>query len=147
MKKDPDAFPLLVADVFHAAGEMRRAGEAIAAEAGQTQARWQVMSVISEDDWTVPDIARRLGVARQGVQRIADELAADGLAAFAANPRHQRSPHLRLTTKGQATLAAITDVARRANHDVARLLGATEIAATRRALRRIIAALQEQRKD
>ena len=138
---DHDHYALLVADIFHAAGELRRSGEAIASEAGQTQARWQVMSVISEGEWTVPDVARRLGVARQGVQRIADELASEGLACFETNPKHRRSPHLCLTEEGRRTLATITALARRHNQKIIKLLTAGELAAARDVLRRIVAAL------
>lgn len=137
-----DPYALLVADVYHAAGEMRRAGEAIAAQAGQTQARWQIMSAVSEGDWTVADAARRLGVSRQAVQRIADELVADGLAVYSPNPRHQRSPILRLTPAGRRALATITAAARNANRKMARLLTAEQLDGTRAVLRRVIAALQ-----
>ena len=50
--------PLLVADVYELAGALRSAGERIAATQGQTQARWQVMSVITDDELPVPRIAR-----------------------------------------------------------------------------------------
>ncbi|WP_119299874.1 MarR family winged helix-turn-helix transcriptional regulator [Dongia deserti] len=144
-KPSSDPYALLVARVFQAAGEMRRAGEAIAAQVGQTQARWQLMSVVSEGHWTVPDAARELGVTRQGVQRIADELVADGLAQYVSNPRHQRSPFLQLTPRGHETLAKITAVARRSNQKMARLLTAEQLDATRDVLHRIIASLQEMR--
>ena len=139
---DEDAYALLVADVFQAAGEMRRHGEAIAQQAEQTQARWQVMSVISDGDWTVSDVARRLGVTRQGVQRIADELVADGLGAYADNPRHRRSAFLRLTAKGEGALAKITAVARRHNQKITKLFSSEELARTRELLRRIIRVLE-----
>jgi len=143
MAKQPDdPYALLVADVYHVAGEMRRNGERIAATAGQTQARWQLMSVVSEGDWTVADAARRLGVSRQGVQRVADELVAEGLASYTLNPRHQRSPHLRLTERGQSALVTITAAARRANQRMVRLLSDEELAKTRAVLRRIITALE-----
>ena len=142
MRSQPDAYALLVADVFHTAGEMRRAGEAIAGRVGQTQARWQVMSVISEGTWTVPDTARRLGITRQGVQRIADELVKDGLAAYAENPRHRRSAFLRLTTKGSAALTKITAIAQRHNQKVMALFSTDELMRTRDVLRRIVAALE-----
>ncbi len=106
-----DGFALLVADFFDAAGVLRRYGERIASSAGQTQARWQVLSVVSVGDWTVPMAADRLGTSRQAVQRIANELVDDGLAAFVENPRHRRSPFLRLTEKGKRSLATITDLA------------------------------------
>ena len=108
-----DAFALLVADVFDAAGVLRRFGERIAAAAGQTQARWQLMSVVSVGDWTVPMAADRLGTSRQAVQRIANELVDDGLAVFVDNPRHQRSAFVRLTADGTRVLRAMTDQAQR----------------------------------
>src|SRR5271155_3223584 len=92
-----DAFALLVADVYDTAGVLRRQGEQTAGTEGQTQARWQVLSVISDGDWTVPMAADRLGTSRQAVQRIGNELVDEGLAAFDENPRNQRSPFLRLT--------------------------------------------------
>ena len=139
----PDPYALLVADVFQAAGEMRRTGDSIAGQAGQTQARWQLMSVVSEGDWTVATAARRLGVSRQGVQRIADELVAEGLASYAPNPNHQRSPFLRLAVPGRAALAKIAEAARRSNQRMARLFTAAQLDQTRKVLRRIITALQD----
>ncbi len=87
-----DEMALLVADVYELAGLLRRSGEAIAAREGQTQARWQFLSVISGDALTVPQAARRLGVTRQAVQRVANELVDDGLAELVANPDHRTSP-------------------------------------------------------
>jgi DNA-binding MarR family transcriptional regulator len=142
-----DAYALLVARVFQAAGEMRRSGEVIAAQVGQTQARWQLMSVLSESQWTVPDAARELGVTRQGVQRITDELVADGLAQFLHNPRHQRSPLVQLTARGRDTLAKITAAARRTNHKMARTFTAEQLDQTREFLSRVITALQEHSPD
>jgi DNA-binding MarR family transcriptional regulator len=146
-RASPDSYALLVARVFQAAGEMRRKGESIAAQVGQTQARWQLLSVLSEGQWTVPDAARALGVTRQGVQRIADELVAEGLLQYAPNPRHQRSPLVQLTAKGRDVLAKITTAARRANQTLARMFTAEELDRARAVLSRIIAALQEHAPD
>jgi DNA-binding MarR family transcriptional regulator len=51
---------------------------------------------------TVPEIAEMRPTSRQRMQRLADELAADGLVTFVANPRHRRSKLVRLTAKGEA---------------------------------------------
>ena len=51
---------------------------------------------------TVPQIARMRPTSRQRMQRLADELAADGLVEFIDNPKHQRSKLVRLTRKGEA---------------------------------------------
>ena len=50
---------------------------------------------------TVPEIARSRPVARQGVQRNADELAEAGLVEYSENPRHRRSKLLRITKRGE----------------------------------------------
>src|SRR5215213_6143179 len=51
---------------------------------------------------TVPQIAQMRPTSRQRMQRLADELAAEGLVAFIDNPRHRRSKLVRLTLKGEA---------------------------------------------
>jgi DNA-binding MarR family transcriptional regulator len=97
----------LVAEVFELAGALRRDGERIAKLAGQTQARWQVMWIAATGRFSVAMIARRLGITRQSVQRVADEIVAEGLANFEPNPDHQRSPLLILTDTGQTVLDTI----------------------------------------
>ena len=51
---------------------------------------------------TVPQIAQMRPTSRQRMQRLADELAAEGLVEFVDNPRHRRSKLVRLTRKGEA---------------------------------------------
>jgi DNA-binding MarR family transcriptional regulator len=111
----------LVADVYELAGRLRDQGERIAAGVGQTQARWQLMSVVSERPLTVPQAARRLGITRQGAHRTANHLVGADLANFVDNPDHRVSRLLELTPAGREVLSAIT--ARAAAFD-ARLEGA-----------------------
>ena len=51
---------------------------------------------------TVPQIAQMRPTSRQRMQRLADELAAEGLVEFIENPKHRRSKLVRLTPKGDA---------------------------------------------
>jgi DNA-binding MarR family transcriptional regulator len=51
---------------------------------------------------TVPQIAQMRPTSRQRMQRLADELEAEGLVEFIDNPKHRRSKLLRLTRKGGA---------------------------------------------
>jgi DNA-binding MarR family transcriptional regulator len=51
---------------------------------------------------TVPQIAQMRPTSRQRMQRLADELAAEGLVEFIDNPKHRRSNLVRLTRKGDA---------------------------------------------
>ncbi|MBN1527582.1 MAG: MarR family transcriptional regulator [Thermoleophilaceae bacterium] len=129
-----DELALLVADVYELAGALRGAGEELAAVAGQTQARWQLLSVASTGDATVSHAARRLGVSRQAVQRVADLLVKDGLARYDRNPDHRRSPHLHLTDRGRDKLAAITEASRGWRASVAAELSQAELRRTRKTL-------------
>lgn len=57
---------------------------------------------------TVPQIAQMRPTSRQRMQRLADELAAEGLVEFADNPRHRRSKLVQLTKKGDARYRAMS---------------------------------------
>jgi DNA-binding MarR family transcriptional regulator len=123
---------------------LRRQGEQTAATEGQTQARWQVLSVISDGDWTVPMAADRLGTSRQAVQRIANEVVDDGLAVFDENPRNQRSPFLRLTPKGHTKLGAITKRSRSQHRALLNDLSDVDVDSLRLTLQRLSAAVRSQ---
>ena len=140
--KSRTLLPLIVADVFELAGRFRDNGEGIARTVGQTQARWQVMSAASAERKTVPQIARRLGVTRQNVQRIADLLVEENWASFEDNPDHRASPHLVLTKRGRAALDQLAKAAEAHHASVARRLSATEVASLHRGLRRLLAATE-----
>lgn len=134
---------LLVADVYELAGALRRSGEELAGRAGQTQARWQLLSVVSEGEWTVAAAARRLGLSRQAVQRVADALVTEDLAAYAPNPAHARAQLVTLTPSGRRALRSITAHARRHHQAVASGLDVDDLAAARRTLASVLAALPQ----
>lgn len=138
-----DDMALLVADVYELALLLRRSGEGIAAMEGQTQARWQLLSVISGEAVTVPQAARRLGVTRQGVQRVANVLVDAGLAQLIGNPDHRTSPLLAPTNQGRKVLQAITERAAVVNNQLADALSPDTLVATRDGVRRLIESLQE----
>ena len=52
---------------------------------------------------TVPQIAQMRPTSRQRMQRLADELAAEGLVEFIDNPKHRRSKLVRLTRQGESS--------------------------------------------
>src|SRR5712675_1624221 len=56
---------------------------------------------------TVPQIAQMRPTSRQRMQRLADELAAEGLVIFIDNPRHRRSKLVQLTRKGDVRYRAL----------------------------------------
>lgn len=137
-----DEMALLVADVYELAGLLRRSGEVTAATQGQTQARWQLLSVICEEALTVPQAARRLGITRQGIQRVANDLVEADLAEFQSNPDHRTSPLLALTDNGRDVLEAITERAAVSNSRLAAALGPASLRATHQGIRRLILELK-----
>ena len=135
---------LLVADIFEAAGLLRRRGEEIAAGEGQTQARWQLLSVVSETPLTVPSAARRLGITRQAVQRVANDLVREDLAIFRPNRDHRTSPLLELTAHGQDVLARITARFRDVEHGFTEGIEPSALVGARDVIRRLNARLRDQ---
>ena len=61
-----------------------------------------IRSLVLVGPLTVPQIARMRPTSRQRMQRLADELAAEGLVEFIDNPKHRRSKLVQLTRKGGA---------------------------------------------
>ncbi|WP_192815336.1 MarR family transcriptional regulator [Rhizobium sp. CCGE 510] len=102
-----DAFSAFAITALRLAGHLTAAGDRLAKPSGQTSARWQVLAAARRNDMSVAQIARSLGLARQGVQRLADMLEREGLIAYADNPQHQRAKLVLLTAEGAARLGVI----------------------------------------
>ncbi len=65
----------------------------------QSRARWEALLAVGSGS-TVPQMARRMAMTRQSVQRVADLLAEARLVRFEPNPDHRRSPIVRTTEEG-----------------------------------------------
>ena len=93
----------LILEVFRINGALIAAGDRLVADIGLTSARWQVLGAIalSPAPEPVARLARAMGLHRQGVQRIVNELEAEGIVALADNPHHRRARLVRLTRKGE----------------------------------------------
>src|SRR4051812_18002732 len=76
----------IVLEVFRLNGALLAAADVLAEPAGLTASRWQVLAAIADAPRTVAEISRRMGLTRQGVQRLADILAREGFAEYADNP-------------------------------------------------------------
>jgi len=55
---------------------------------------------------SVAQIARNMGLTRQAVQRLVNEMEADELVQFAPNPHHQRAKLVVLSAAGKSAFAA-----------------------------------------
>ena len=99
----------LVVQIFRVNGALTTWGDRFAAESGLTTARWQVLGAISmeEEPSTSPQIAGRMGITRQGVQKQLNLLRDEGLVMPIENPAHKRSLRYSLTEHGEQNLAEI----------------------------------------
>ena len=102
------ALSALFLDIFRANGSLVAAGDQLVAPLGLTSARWQVLGAVAMAAVPQPvaHIARDMGLARQGVQRIVNELAEAGLVVLAENPHHRRARLVQLTQKGRDIVAS-----------------------------------------
>ncbi len=128
----------LMLEVFRLNGALLRHGAALTAPVGQTQARWQVIGAVAEASRTVPQVARRMGMSRQGVQRVADLLADEGIVTFDRNPDHVRSPFLTLTPKGRRLERTLGDRGARWSESMAKGMDARGLEKTVSVIREVI---------
>src|ERR1700727_2916192 len=134
---------ILYSELFEAAAVGRRIGEELPARAGQTHARWQPLWTIEAGPFTVPQIARRLGVSRQHILRLTNDLATEGLVELVPNPDHKTSPLVTLTAAGRDTLAAINKAASSSNDAIQREFTPENVARLRALLRQFTAIIKE----
>ena len=93
----------LVIEIFRLNGVLLAEGDKLTRDVGLTSARWQVLGAIevAGRPLTVAEIARNMGLTRQSVQRLANELEGERLVAFAENPNHRRAKLVVPTEKGR----------------------------------------------
>jgi len=134
-----DALTDLIIEVFRLNGRLVVAGDALVGDLGLTSARWQVLGALAMAPVPLPvaHIDRNMGLSRQNVQRLVDELAARDIVRFEANPHHRRAKLVVMTERGRA----LYEAASARQGPWAEALGAgsaeTEIAAALAVLRRL----------
>ncbi len=122
-----DAFSALAVQIFRLNGLLLAAGDSLAEPAGQTSARWRVLASVEDNPRPVAQIARMWGLARQSVQRVADELVEDGLAFYSENPNHRRAQLLEPTPAGRAVLRMMQSAQRSWADELGAALGETDL--------------------
>ena len=157
MKRFPDciytqegaALTDLVLEVFKLNGRLLTAGDQLVSSLGLTSARWQVLGAIalSGAPQPVANIARNMGLTRQAVQRVVNELEAEGFLTFAPNPHHQRAKLVVLSKSGtKAFQAAAKRQAPWANQ-LARRISARDIRTALGVVREIVTRLENTARD
>jgi DNA-binding MarR family transcriptional regulator len=105
------AVTALILETFRLNGRLLAAGDALVRDLGLTSARWQVLGALALSPVPLPvaHVARNMGLSRQNVQRLTDELARRGIVRFAPNPHHQRAKLILLTERGRALYDAAAE--------------------------------------
>lgn len=137
-----DALTNLLLDLFRLNSLLLIAGDRLVARLGLTSARWQILGAIvqSERPQPVAWLARDLGVNRQNVQRIINDLHSEGLVALETNPHHRRAQLVVLTDKGRRTFDAAMALQAPWVNDLSEGLSVKDL----QAVHRVVAALRKK---
>jgi DNA-binding MarR family transcriptional regulator len=152
MKPAPDSdhtpegagFTDLILQVFKLNGRLLSAGDQLVSSLGLTSARWQVLGAIalSGAPQPVANIARDMGLTRQAVQRVVNELEAEGFLSFAPNPHHQRAKLVVLSKSGTKAFQAATKRQTPWANELARGFSARDIRTALGVVREIVTRLE-----
>jgi DNA-binding MarR family transcriptional regulator len=133
----------LILVVFRLNGRLLEAAERMAAAGGLTAARWQVLGGVLDEPRTVAEVARRMGLTRQSVQRLADVLVVEGFAGWEPNPRHRRAKLLRASPRAYDAIRQVATLQHPWSSVVGDDVGETQIRRARRTLERVLDAMNE----
>src|SRR5215469_15837861 len=109
-QRSPRVNPLgtFIIELFRLNGVLLSEGDRITRDLGLSSARWQVLGALelAARPQSVAQIARNMGLTRQSVQRVANDLHDDGLIAFEDNPEHRRAKNAFVTAQGRKAFSA-----------------------------------------
>ena len=117
----------VVLTTFRLNGRLLEVAQEFAAAGEITAAWWQVLGGVLDEPRTVAEIGRRMGMTRQGVQRVADLLVERGLADYRPNPAHRRAKLLACTEAGHWAIRRIALSQRPWADRIAAPVGAAEL--------------------
>jgi DNA-binding MarR family transcriptional regulator len=127
---------------FRLNARLLEAAQELAANGGLTAAWWQVLGGVLDQPRTVAAIGRRMGMTRQGVQRVADLLVARHLAEYRPNPEHRRAKLLACTEAGYWAIRRISLVAHPFSNRIGAQLTTNELRNTLTTMRHLVALLE-----
>lgn len=107
-----EIFTKIVLEVFRLNGALLHDGNKITQSSGLTSSRWQVMGAIEEADksLSVSQIANRMGLSRQSVQRIVNSLKKNNMVSLKDNIKHKQARVVELTVEGKESLKQVNKI-------------------------------------
>jgi DNA-binding MarR family transcriptional regulator len=138
-KQSADQLTDLILEIFRVNGRLLEVGDDLVAPLGITSARWQVLGAIatSAAPLSVAQVARNMGLARQSVQRLVNEMTGQGLVCLETNPHHQRAKLVTLTEAGRRVFEGAMRRQGRWASKLAQSLGAIDFESTVTVMRRL----------
>ncbi|MFD0790249.1 MarR family transcriptional regulator [Microbacterium insulae] len=130
----------LMFEIFRTNDRLLAVGDATVKGLGLTSARWLVLGAVAMSPKPLPvaQIARSMGLSRQAVQRLANEMSGDGLLELRDNPNHRRVRIVVLTGAGMRAYEAALERWRETwTSRMEESLTESEIVETTRRLRRL----------
>jgi DNA-binding MarR family transcriptional regulator len=134
----------VVLTTFRLNGRLMDAAQHMAAEGDLTAAWWQVLGGVLDEPRTVADIGRRMGMTRQGVQRIADLLTDRGLAEYRENKAHRRAKLLACTEAGYWAIRRIALAQHPWADRIGSAVGTDDLRTALTILQRLVTVLEEE---
>lgn len=135
----------LILTTFRLNGRLLDAAQGMAVAGDLTAAWWQVIGGVLDQPRTVAEIARRMGMTRQGVQRVADLLVDRRLAEYRDNPAHRRAKLLACTEAGYWAVRRISLVQHPWADRVGTAVGTDELRAALGVMQRLVEVLEADR--
>ncbi|WP_354697928.1 hypothetical protein DSM112329_03586 [Paraconexibacter sp. AEG42_29] len=136
------ALTAVIMTTFRLNGRLMDAAQDMAGRGGLTTAWWQVIGGVLDEPRTVAEVGRRMGMARQGVQRIADLLVARGLAEYRPNPAHRRAKLLACTEAGYHAVRQASVAQHPWADRIGSAVGADDLRAALGVMQRLVDALE-----
>jgi DNA-binding MarR family transcriptional regulator len=132
----------VILTTFRLNARLMEAAQELGANGGLTAAWWQVLGGVLDQPRSVAGIARRMGMTRQGVQRVADLLVERGLAEYRPNPDHRRAKLLACTEAGYWAIRRISLVAHPWGNRIGAEVGPDKLRDALETMRRLVDILE-----
>jgi DNA-binding MarR family transcriptional regulator len=132
----------VILTTFRLNARLLEAAQELAAHGGMTAAWWQVLGGVLDQPRTVAEIGRRMGMTRQGVQRVADLLVTNHLAEYRPNPAHRRAKLLACTEAGYWAIRQISFVAHPFGDRIGAQVATDELRNTLTTMRHLVGVLE-----
>jgi len=132
----------VILTTFRLNGRLLEVAQEFAVQGEITAAWWQVLGGVLDEPRTVAEIGRRMGMTRQGVQRVADLLVERGLAEYRPNPAHRRAKLLACTEAGYWAIRRISLAVVPWGNRVGEEIGAAELRDALATMQRLVAVLE-----